>query len=271
MGPALVGLVGVIVGALVSGGATYMMARRADARQARAAARLLEAELQAVVEQLGELGQAIAFRDEFARRAEDESERDEISNAWDLKSMLRIPQPRLWEKHKSLLADVLSAADWYALAKAYQSIDDLRVISSSERWFTAQGEFIHHAIEEVVTDLGNEIQAGATAVSRLAGGRIAWPQSAETGTARWLVQRRSKSDHPGGSAQNEASDLSPTDPSSNPSALGYLQPSRLRPIALGTLLLWNARSHTDAHGHGCPCAPAIQHSGGAEVTVALHR
>jgi hypothetical protein len=33
----------------------------------------------------------------------------------------------------------------------------------------------------------------------------------------------------------------------------------------------NANSHADRHGHGCPSAPAIQHSAGAALTVALHR
>jgi hypothetical protein len=36
------------------------------------------------------------------------------------------------------------------------------------------------------------------------------------------------------------------------------------------VMQWNANSHADRHGHGCPSALAMQHSG-AEVTVALHR
>jgi len=38
-----------------------------------------------------------------------------------------------------------------------------------------------------------------------------------------------------------------------------------------TLLLWTTTSHADPHSHGCPSAPAMQHSGGADVTVALDR
>jgi hypothetical protein len=34
------------------------------------------------------------------------------------------------------------------------------------------------------------------------------------------------------------------------------------------VLLRNARSHVDSDGHGCPSAPAMQHSVGADVTVA---
>ena len=36
-------------------------------------------------------------------------------------------------------------------------------------------------------------------------------------------------------------------------------------------LLGNATSHADPRSHGCSYAPAMQHSGGADVTVALHR
>jgi hypothetical protein len=36
-------------------------------------------------------------------------------------------------------------------------------------------------------------------------------------------------------------------------------------------LLGNANSHADRHGHSCPAAPAMQHSGGAELTAALRR
>ena len=38
-----------------------------------------------------------------------------------------------------------------------------------------------------------------------------------------------------------------------------------------SIALRNARGHTDAYGQGCPSAPAMQHSGGADVTVAHHR
>lgn len=37
------------------------------------------------------------------------------------------------------------------------------------------------------------------------------------------------------------------------------------------LLVWNATSHADPHSHGCPSAPAMLHSGGADVTVAHRR
>jgi hypothetical protein len=44
-----------------------------------------------------------------------------------------------------------------------------------------------------------------------------------------------------------------------------------RPSSTSTLLLWNATSHADPHSHDCPSAAGMQHLGGADVTVALHR
>jgi hypothetical protein len=53
--------------------------------------------------------------------------------------------------------------------------------------------------------------------------------------------------------------------------LGYLQQSRAAGSARRTLLVWNANSHADRHGDGCPSAPAKQHSRGAHLTAALQR
>jgi hypothetical protein len=50
-----------------------------------------------------------------------------------------------------------------------------------------------------------------------------------------------------------------------------------RTAASACKMLWpacrfrNATSHADRHGHSCPSAPAMQHFGGADMTVALRR
>jgi hypothetical protein len=49
------------------------------------------------------------------------------------------------------------------------------------------------------------------------------------------------------------------------------QKSRDADRVLRTRLVWNDWSHADRHGHGCPSAPEMQHSGGADMTVAVHR
>jgi hypothetical protein len=54
-------------------------------------------------------------------------------------------------------------------------------------------------------------------------------------------------------------------------AMGYKQSSRSSSSDSPTPLLGNATSHADAHGHGCPSAPAMQQCGGADLTATLHR
>jgi hypothetical protein len=49
------------------------------------------------------------------------------------------------------------------------------------------------------------------------------------------------------------------------------QKSREADPRLVGLALRNANSHIDRHGHDCPSVPAMQHSGGADKTVDLHR
>ena len=53
----------------------------------------------------------------------------------------------------------------------------------------------------------------------------------------------------------------------NPPAYGAEQTPRGASRSLVTLPLWNATSHADRHGHGYPSAPAMQHSGGADLTA----
>jgi len=43
------------------------------------------------------------------------------------------------------------------------------------------------------------------------------------------------------------------------------------PGASTSLSSWNANSQAHRHGQGCPPAPAMQQSGGADLTAALHR
>jgi hypothetical protein len=52
------------------------------------------------------------------------------------------------------------------------------------------------------------------------------------------------------------------------SASGYLQQSRLIRSAYPTMPRRNATNHTNRRGRDCPSAPAMQHSGGANLTPA---
>lgn len=149
MGQALIGLAGVVVGALLSGGATYLMAKRVEARKARAAARLLEAELRPTARGL-----------EALRRHKPGG-----INAAAVGHVVSLPEPRLWKEHSSLLAEVLEASDWYALAAAYDSIDIItRTIELASRSGT---ELVPVELLEPAITL---VEHGAQAVSHVAGG-----------------------------------------------------------------------------------------------------
>src|SRR5690349_24072121 len=111
MAPAIVGLVGVIVGAMLSGALTLLTTRRSDKRQARAAGRLLESELRSIAQQL------LLMRNDLARQAGLRMKESRTI----LRELFRLPPTVAWETHKSLLASLLTTAEWYAVAKAYES------------------------------------------------------------------------------------------------------------------------------------------------------
>src|SRR5205814_1069295 len=107
MAPAIVGLVGVIIGAMLSGALTLLTARRSDKRQARAAGRLLESELRSIAQQL------LLMRNDLRMK----------ESPTVLRELFRLPPTVAWEAHKSLLASLLTTAEWYAVAKAYESVE----------------------------------------------------------------------------------------------------------------------------------------------------
>lgn len=172
MGPALMGLTGVAVGALLSSLAAFSMARRAERRQARAAARLLEAELRHVVGRLQLLTSNLAMPN---GQSLGPSKSPRFS---DFQSLLNVPKPRLWDEHRATLATVLPSDDWYAGATAYESIDALRGAATAAGLFLDEGQIAHSAIGELLTTLATEAQVGAEAVARLAGN----PRSTATGS-----------------------------------------------------------------------------------------
>ena len=64
---------------------------------------------------------------------------------------------------------------------------------------------------------------------------------------------------------------SPTGPRPGPDRSRLAPTEQQAGLRRLSIALRNARGHTDTYGHGCPSAPAMQHSGGADVTVAHHR
>src|SRR5215207_675291 len=96
MTAAIFGLIGVMVGAAITGGTTYVLQVRAEQREIRAAARLM---LQELTNTGDAIRYAIKLNDrEFLRGATSEDE---------------------WKRHHLLLARHLSDEEWDAVALAY--------------------------------------------------------------------------------------------------------------------------------------------------------
>ena len=110
MTAAIFGLAGVIVGGLISGGATYLMARRKEKVTARASARLLEEELAMAADVLGVL---TTYSDEEAKALSPEG--------FPAPGLSAFPFDR-WLERQELLAETLEAEDWRAVSGAYRSI-----------------------------------------------------------------------------------------------------------------------------------------------------
>jgi hypothetical protein len=150
MGPAIIGLIGVIIGAMLSGSLTLLTKRRSDRQQARAAARLLESELRSVTQDLYLLGDSLV-----------------ADTAIDPQVFLNLPPTTSWDTYRSSLAALLTNDEWYAVATAYESIEALRGAANPR--FFYEGRPIHMLVGEFLQELVANVQAGTVAVSRLAG------------------------------------------------------------------------------------------------------
>src|SRR2546425_88006 len=93
-------LVGVLIGGLLAGGVQWTMARRAERRAARTAAKLVRLEL-----------------DDY----------EALERRWLQIGILRCDwwkPPESWNEQRSALAANLSDAEWNAVEKAYGAIND---------------------------------------------------------------------------------------------------------------------------------------------------
>jgi hypothetical protein len=171
MGAAIVGLVGVLVGAIVSGGATYLMARRAERRKARAAAWLVKDELERVETELRRWHKMLVepIRRDMVGLV--------IPERIAVNQLLTLPEPAVWDEHKPMLAETLETKHWYALAAAYDCIDVLcslrrerklsdRVVS---RWLEEEQTPYHRMVGQAMGEAAEAVEAGISAVSGLAG------------------------------------------------------------------------------------------------------
>jgi hypothetical protein len=132
MSTALIGLAGVIVGGIVSGGIALVLARREDVQHRRASARLVLTEIAefrfaiSEVRRLAEAAKKVAKEDAEGLAPTDDLERlvrmirpDTWRAAVD--ELDQLAQP-LWAEHRPLLARYLPDPAWIAVANAYETV-----------------------------------------------------------------------------------------------------------------------------------------------------
>jgi len=112
MTAAIFGLLGVVVGGLLTGGVDYFMARRREQAELRQSTRLVADELHSlwlVVDLILERGQLLP-----ARLPGEDTE-------------LLFPTSS-WHAHKAVLARALRQKEWIALATVYAAVENMRPV-----------------------------------------------------------------------------------------------------------------------------------------------
>jgi hypothetical protein len=103
MAQAIFGLVGVVIGALVSGGVAFAIARRTETRKALASARLVQDELTAAYYELAHPNPAVAGLSQWR-----------------------------WVDHQGVLAEALDTQEWTHVTRAYSQIERLKTAALHE-------------------------------------------------------------------------------------------------------------------------------------------
>jgi hypothetical protein len=135
---AIFGLVGVVIGALLSGVMTYVLERRKEQRLVRASARLLEQELEPFVSPFYEL------RASFQMNSPDTYERVHG----------QLDDFTLGKQHREALASALTIDEWYAVMYAYVSLDRFRRLLAGVPFDEAQQRNdLPAAIQSVESDV----------------------------------------------------------------------------------------------------------------------
>jgi hypothetical protein len=164
---ALIGVIGVLVGALASGAVAWWQARQASAAKRLAAARLVEAELRVA-----------AGRLEWLRASLLPDALGNVTPADRREALLLFangPAPTAWPEHRYLLAKTLDAGDWYAVVQAHEALETLRNPVTAEAMTQARSGEKFPALSESMDGYmlalwAEKVLAGAKAISALAGG-----------------------------------------------------------------------------------------------------
>jgi hypothetical protein len=142
---AIIGLIGVIVGGLLSAVASYLSARSLEGRKIaahrRAAARLVNQELKRASQTLGRICAVAAFQlqDQSAREPSAEpalalKRADWRTLKWDLDDE-RLPKvtSERWDTHQPTLAETLTDSEWEKVDKAYDELSSVQRIDADLR------------------------------------------------------------------------------------------------------------------------------------------
>jgi hypothetical protein len=155
MTEAVIGLVGVIVGGGIAGGATYVMARRREKQTTRAGARLLEEELRRMAGVLYGLRTGLANDDD-----------QEVAAALEHCAAFT---GAVWKEHRQWLAAVLTNEEWYPVMVAFGTLSRLR--ETATRLLHEPG-YKSDLTAERAADIEGAIYSALRPVSPLAGHNI---------------------------------------------------------------------------------------------------
>jgi hypothetical protein len=127
MSTALIGLLGVVIGGLVSGGVAYFLARRNDAQSKRASARLVLTEIQNLaftIDRLRLAAQSWLRRDEHDLLVFDPAY---WQQRWRrlVEELDDLTHPQ-WSEHQGLLARYLPNDAWDAVSRVYVEIPNAK-------------------------------------------------------------------------------------------------------------------------------------------------
>jgi uncharacterized membrane protein YccC len=183
MTEAIFGLVGVLVGGLISGGATFLMTRRSERRRGRAAVRLVQAELRHGAT-LAESILPPLLDDAFAGNRQ---MFEHLQTA-----LADLPASSAWNAHKGELAELLNARDWYALAESYEALEALRHLDVRQIT-TDDGRIYHTSIRDVLLELLDDLKRGVRASAAMT--RTAEEERPRSALRTYFVATTTELDH----------------------------------------------------------------------------
>jgi hypothetical protein len=165
---AIFGLVGVVVGAGISGVVSFVLERRRERQRARASARLLEQELEPFVFQL------------YALRA---SVRQPDPSAFETHARhLAAFTLELWTGHRETLAASLGIGEWYSVMYAYLGLGGLRRALEGTSFDQAAGD---EGFEDRVQAVESAVSGAVDTLGRRAGRYASVGQTMLRGSRWW--------------------------------------------------------------------------------------